>query len=278
VEKELVNIQEELESMQKFYDIIIEFFVNYSFQIVGAVIILIIGFFVAKKVANFVEKFCLAKNMDITLTRFIAMGIKIAIIVGVSIISLGKLGITITPFVAVLGAMSLGAGLALQGLLSNFGAGISIIATRPFIVGNTITTQGHTGIVKIIKLAYTVLETEDKEEITIPNKHIVGEILTNSFEYTIVEMTVGIEYSSDPKNAIDVIYKVIEQFDEISKDSKAQVGIKEFADASINIELRYWAPTQQYNEIQYKVNLAIFEALKQNNINIPYPTYNIIKQ
>jgi len=270
-------MEKELESMQKFYNIIIEFFVNYSFQIVGAIIILFIGFIVAKKVALLIEKFCLSKEMDITLTKFIAMGVKIAIIVGVGIIAVGKLGITVTPFVAVLGAMSLGAGLALQGLLSNFGAGISIIATRPFIVGNTITIQGNTGIVKVIKLAYTVLETEDKEEITIPNKHIVGEVLINSFDYTVVEMSVGIEYTSDPKHAIDVIYNVLKQFDEISQESRAQVGIKEFADASINIELRYWALTAQYNEIQYKVNLAIFEALKTNNINIPFPTYNIIK-
>ncbi len=271
-------MEKEIQSVQKFYNIIIEFFVNYSFQIIGAIIILIIGFYIAKKVSSFIEKFCLNKNMDATLTKFIAMGIKITIIAGVAIIALGKLGITITPFVAAIGAMSLGAGLALQGLLSNFGAGVSIIATRPFVVGNTITIQEYTGVVKVIKLAYTILETEDKEEITIPNKHIVGEILKNSFEYTIVEMMVGIEYSSDPKKAIDVIYNVLNQYKEISSEAKAQVGIKEFADASINIELRYWAPTQQYNEIQYKINLAIFEALKQNNINIPFPTYNIIKQ
>jgi len=270
-------MEKELESMQKFYDIIIEFFVNYSFQIVGAIIILFIGFVVAKKVAAIIEKFCLKKNMDETLTRFIALGIKIAIIAGVAIISLGKLGITITPFVAAIGALSLGAGLALQGLLSNFGAGISIIATRPFVVGNTITIQGNTGVVKIIKLAYTVLETEDKEEITIPNKHIVGEILINSFDYTIVEMMVGIEYSSDPKKAIAIITNVLEQFEEISNKMKSQVGIKEFADASINIELRYWALSQQYNQVQYKVNLAIFEALEKNSINIPFPTVNIIK-
>jgi len=167
--------------------------------------------------------------------------------------------------------------LALQGLLSNFGAGVSIIATRPFVVGNTITIQGYTGVVKIIKLAYTVLETEDKEQITIPNKHIVGEILCNSFEYTIVEMSVGIEYDSDPKKAITIISEVLEGFEEISKEVKAQVGIKEFADASINIELRYWALTQQYNEVQYKVNLAVFEALKENNITIPFPTINIVR-
>jgi len=271
-------MEKELENMQKFYDIIIEFFVNYSFQIVGAIIILIIGFIVAKKVGSFVEKLLLAKNMDITLSKFIATTIKIIIIVGVAIISLGKLGITITPFVAAIGAMSLGAGLALQGLLSNFGAGFSIIATRPFIVGNTIKIQGCTGLVKEIKLAYTVLETEDKELITIPNKHIVGEILTNSFDYTVVEMMVGIDYNSDPKIAIKVIAEVLEKYEEISKEAKAQVGIKEFADASINIELRYWALTQQYNEIQYKVNMDIFDALAINNIQIPYPTYNIIQK
>jgi len=271
-------MDKELESVQKFYNIVIEFFVNYSFQLIGAIIILVIGFIVAKKVASFVEKILLSKDMDITLTKFIAATLKIAIIAGVAIIALGKLGITITPFVAAIGAMSLGAGLALQGLLSNFGAGVSIIATRPFVVGNTIQIQGCTGVVKEIKLAYTVLETEDKELITIPNKHIVGEILTNSFEYTVVEMRVGIDYKSDPKVAIKAIGEVLEKYEEISKEVKAQVGIKEFADASINLELRYWALTQQYNEIQYRVNMDIFDTLAANNIQIPYPTYNIIQK
>lgn len=271
-------MQKELENMQKFYDVIIEFFVNYSFQLVGAIIILIIGFYLAKKVSNFVERYCLSKNLDVTLTSFLSMTLRLAIIAGVAIISLGKLGITITPFVAAIGAMSLGAGLAMQGLLSNFGAGISIIATRPFVVGNTITIQGHTGMVKTIKLAYTILETEDKEEITIPNKHVVGETLINSFEYTVVEMMVGIDYDCDPRYAIGVIAKILENTDGISIESKAQVGIKEFADAAINIELRYWALTQQFNEIQYKVNLEIFYALKEENITIPFPTYNIITQ
>lgn len=270
-------MEQEILGVQKFYNTMIEFFVNYSFQIIGAIIVLFIGFFVAKKVAGFVEKFCLNKNLDVTLTTFIAATVKIAIVAGAAIIALGKVGITITPFIAAIGAMSLGAGLALQGLLSNFGAGVSIIATRPFIVGNTITIHNYTGVVKVIKLGYTVLETEDKEEITIPNKHILGEILKNSFEYKIVESTVGIEYSSDPKKAIDVILEVLEQYNELSSESKAQVGIKEFADASINLELRYWAPTKTYNETQYKINLSVFEALKQNNINIPFPTYNIVK-
>jgi small conductance mechanosensitive channel len=274
IEKE---IEKELESAQKMYDIVIEFFVTYSFQILGAIIILLIGIYIAKKVHFYLEKFLLGKNIDVTLTKFIAMSVRIAIIAGVAVIALGKVGITVTPFVAAIGALSLGAGLALQGLLSNFGAGVSIIATRPFIVGNTIQVQGQTGLVKEIKLAYTILETEDKEHITIPNKHIVGEILVNSYEYTIVEMSVGIDYNNDPKKAISLIYEVLNSYDEIPKEPKAQVGIKEFADAAINIELRYWAPTQQYNELQYKVNMDIFDTFAKNDITIPYPTYNIIK-
>ena len=270
-------MEKEIESIQKFYNIVIEFFVNYSFQILGAIIIILIGFYVAKKVATFVEEFCLKKDLDVTLTQFISAGVKIAIIAGAAIIALGKVGITITPFVAAIGAMSLGAGLALQGLLSNYGAGVSIIASRPFVVGDTIKILGQVGVVKIIKLAYTILETEDKELITIPNKHILGEVITNSFEYTIVEMKVGIEYNSDPKKAIEVIQDVLDKFEELSKEVKAQVGIKEFGDAAINIEYRYWAPTKTYNETQYKINLDIYEALKENGVNIPFPTYNIVK-
>ncbi|MEA3289910.1 MAG: mechanosensitive ion channel family protein [Campylobacterota bacterium] len=272
------ELNKEIENMQNLYNVIIEFFVNYSFQIIGAVIILLLGFYVAKKVSDIAENFFLRKEFDVTLTKFIATAIRIAIIAGTAIIALGKLGITVTPFVAAIGAMSLGAGLALQGLLSNFGAGVSIIATRPFVVGNTITIQGYTGLVKIIKLGYTILETEDKEEITIPNKHIIGEILQNSFEYTVVETIVGIDYGSDPKKAISVISDILNSYSELSKDTKAQVGIKEFADASINIELRYWAPTARYNETQYKINMDIFDAFEKNNIVIPYPTYNIIKK
>ncbi len=272
-------MEKELENIQKFYNIIIEFFVNYSFQLIGAVIIFILGWYVANKVAQAVSKVCEKNELDVTLTKFIVNIVKFAIIIGVAIVAVGKLGITLTPFIAGIGAASLGAGLALQGTLSNYGAGLSIIIGRPFIVGNTISVDGVFGVVEEIRLAHTILSTEDGEQITIPNKHIIGEILVNSFEYRVVESVVGIEYESDPEEAINVITEVLNKFDSevISKESKAQVGIKEFGDFSINIELRYWAHTKLFFDTQYKVNLEIYKALKQNNINIPFPTYNIKK-
>jgi len=270
-------MEEELQSIQKFYDVIIEFFVNYSFQLLGAILVIFIGWFIARKVASGVERLCLSKDIDVTLTKFIVNIVKFSVIIGASIIAVGKLGIALTPFIAGIGAASLGAGLALQGTLSNYGAGIAIIMTRPFIVGNTVTVEGVSGIVQEIKLGYTRLETEDGEIITIPNKHIIGEVLVNSFEYKIVESVVGIDYSNDPEIAIKVLNGVLENFkDEISQDPKSQIGIKEFGDFSINLELRYWALTQNYYQTQYKINLAIHKAFKKNSIQIPFPTQNII--
>lgn len=272
-------MEKELESIQKFYDIIIEFFVNYSFQLIGAIIIFILGWYVANKISQAVSKICQKNELDVTLTKFVVNIVKFAIIIGVGIVAVGKLGITLTPFIAGIGAASLGAGLALQGTLSNYGAGLSIIIGRPFIVGNTITVEGVYGVVEEIRLAHTILLTEDGEQITIPNKHIIGEVLVNSFEYRIVESVVGIDYNSKPEEAIALIHKVLEEFDgdTIAKEPKAQVGIKEFGDFSINIELRYWVHTKQFFETQYKINLLIFNILKENNINIPFPTYTLKK-
>ncbi|RXK00477.1 mechanosensitive ion channel protein MscS [Arcobacter sp. CECT 8986] len=269
-------MQEELESIQKVYNVLIEFFMNYSFQLLGAIIILILGFFVAKKIAQAVERLCSKNNLDVTLTKFIVNVVRFAIIIGASIIAVGKLGITLTPFIAGIGAASLGAGLALQGTLSNYGAGLSIIIARPFVVGNTISVKDVYGIVEEIKLAHTVLLTEDGEKITVPNKYIIGEVIVNSFDYRIVESTIGIAYNSDVESAIKLILKELENFkDLISTEAKPQVGIKEFGDSSINIEYRYWAKTDSYFEIQYKINLAIFNTLKKNSIEIPFPIRDV---
>jgi small conductance mechanosensitive channel len=272
------GIKHEIAQIEKLYDMATEFLVSYTFQIIGAIFILLIGLFIANKLGRFLENLLITKKVDVTLSRFAGNFAKISIVVGVAIIALGKLGIQITPFIAALGAAGLGASLALQGTLSNYGAGLAIIISKTFKVGDTLSLQKHQGEVKHITLGYTILETEDLEEITIPNRHIVGEVLVNSFENRIVEATVGIEYSDNPKVAIEAITKVLADATEVAKDPKAQVGIKEFGDSAIIIEYRYWAPTKSYFQTIYKINMGIFEALKDSGISIPFPTYNIITQ
>ena len=265
------NIENELEQATAIYNMIVSFFVEYSFQILGAIIILLLGMLVAKKVGDLVLTLCEKKGIDITLSRFIASTSKIIIVVMVAIIAMGKLGISVTPFLAAVGALSLGAGLAMQGLLSNYGAGFNIILTRPFVVGDTITVQGVEGQVKEVHLAYTLLANEDDVQISIPNKHIVGEILHNSNTNSLAEVTIGVSYSTDPENAIAVIEQALKNVVGIPQDKPPLVGIENFGDSSIDIGIRAWLPTQQFYQVLYSMNKTVYKSLQDNNITIPFP-------
>ena len=263
-------MKEELEQFQTIYKTIVEFFITYSFQLLGALIIVLIGMIVASRVAGGVLKLCEKKELDITLSRFIASFVKIVIIVGVAIIALGKIGVSVTPFVAAIGAISLGAGLAVQGLLANYGAGLNIIITRPFVIGDTITVKGETGLVDEVHMAFTVLKDEDDVRITIPNRHIVGEILHNSAANKLAETTIGVSYGSDPEKVMEVLHSVLKK-QGVAEARTPLIGIDSFGDSGINFGVRFWVPTQRFHELRFSVNNAIYNALDVAGITIPFP-------
>lgn len=266
---------EELAEVGKYKDIIIEFAVKHGFQVIYAIIILIIGLIVARWLANMVVRVCENRKLDITLSRFLGNVVRLCLLAFVMIIVLGKFGIAMTPFIAAIGAVAFGSSLALAGLLSNYGAGLSIIITRPFVVNDTIKIQGVSGVVEEVGLASTRLSTEDGEQITIPNKHIVGEILINSFENKVVEMSIGISYDDDAQKAIDTIQRALQKIPGIVAEPEPQIGIEEFADSSVNIGMRYWVPTKQYFQTLYQTNLAVYNALNKAEMTIPFPQRDI---
>ena len=268
-------LKNEIDQVGRIYNIIVEFFTNYSFQLIGAMIILIIGFIFAGKIANIVLKLCERHKLDVTLSRFLANASKMLIVVMIGIIALGKLGISVTPFIAAIGAISLGAGLALQGLLSNYAAGFNIIIIRPFVVGDTIAVQGVRGLVKEVLLAYTILTDEDDVEITIPNKHIVGEVLHNSKHDSLLELSVGIDYSENPLEVVAMLEDALGKLDIVSKARKPLIGIDAFADSSINIAVRLWTPTENLYSSKYKAYKEIYTTLDNANIKIPFPQRDI---
>lgn len=266
---------EEITQLQKVVSIMIDFCVRYSFQIVGALIILGLGMYIAGWVSKIVIRMCEKKGMDVTLSSFLARIVKLVVLCFVIIMALGKFGISVAPLIAALGAMAFGASFALQGPLSNYGAGLVIIMTRPFVVGNTILIDGINGVVEEVTLATTILSTEDGEKITIPNKQIVGEVLTNSFENKVVEASIGISYDDDPEKAIAVISGILSSDSKIPTDPLPRIGIEEYADSSINIGMRYWVPTKEYYETLYAVNLSIYKKFKEAKITIPYPQRDV---
>jgi small conductance mechanosensitive channel len=268
-------MDEQFQEINKFYDVMIEFITNYSLQIVGATLIMVIGVIASRYLHRITLRLLLNKKLDETISKFVANLLRFLVIAMMAVLALGKLGISIAPFIAALGALSLTAGLALQGSVSNFAAGVVLIITKPFKIGDTITIHNVYGEVEDIKLAYTVLVNEDGEQITIPNKFMIGDVLVNSFTYRIVEGSVGIAYNSDIELAIDTIQNTIESHDEIDKRNRAIVGIEKFNDSSVDIAYRYWAPTKSYFKLQYAINLEIFNALKAAEVEIPFPQREI---
>jgi small conductance mechanosensitive channel len=262
-------MEAELQQFQQIYTLATTYLVTYAFQILGALIILILGFLVARRAGRMVESMMVRHHIDVTLSKFTAAGLKTLVIVLVTIIVLGKLGISVTPFVAAVGAVSLGAGLALQGLLSNYSSGISIIVTRPFIVGDTITVQGVTGLVKSVSLGSTLLTNEDGVQILIPNKHIVGEIIQNSFADSLVETYVNISYRSDPLQAVALIRHALDGVHGVDSKHAPQVGIDAFGENGITLGIRFWVRTELLFQARYQAHAEIFRALRDNNIEIP---------
>ncbi|MBN2815811.1 MAG: mechanosensitive ion channel [Campylobacterales bacterium] len=268
-------MNDELQEVGKYYNMVVEFFINYSMQIVGAIIILVFGIIVSKQLQKAVLRILLKHNFDETLSQFVANFIRFIVIAMVVILALGKIGISVAPFIAAVGALSLTAGLALQGSVSNFAAGIVLIATKPFKIGDTITVHDVYGEVQEIKLAYTVLVNEDKEQITIPNKYMIGDVLVNSFEYRVVEGSIGISYDSNIDKALDGIKEVLASHQELNKENEPIVGIEKFNDSSIDIAYRYWAPTKSFFKTQYAVNAQVFHKFQNENIVIPFPQREI---
>lgn len=269
------QLAQELEQLQNVYTLITEFLVQYSFRLVGALLIFLLGLWLASKVAKLVTRQFEKHDIDITLSNFVSNLVRIIIVAMVAIIALGKLGISVTPMIAAIGAASLGAGLAIQGMLSNYAAGITIIVTRPFIIGNTITVKEVTGVVQDIHLGLTVLTNEEGEQISIPNKHIVGEILHNSFANKLVETKFNINYQSDPEVVIALATKILTDSPQVNQDKPAHLGINGFNTVGIEIGIRYWVPTQSYYQNKYQTNLAIYKALHTAGIEIPCPVREV---
>ena len=183
-----------------------------------------------------------------------------------AIITLGNFGISIAPLIALAGASAFGATMALQGPLSNYGAGLSIILARPFVVGNTITVGDTSGVVDEVKMAHTRLLGEDGERITIPNKDIVGRVIVNSETRRVVQTKIALAADADLERAAQAVRKaVIDALPPAEEDAggaEPQVGLHDFTFGGLVLGVRFWVPSSRYYELRYAVNRAILEALR----------------
>ena len=269
------TIKTQWDSAKHLVDVLIEFVVRYSFQVLGGILVLVIGWFVAKYIASFVNKFLIRHKIDVTIAKFMISTVKLLIMSFAVIVALGKFGTEIAPLIAGISVVGFGTSFALQGPLSNYASGATLIFTKPFKVGDIIEVNGVMGEVQDIKLPRTEVKTVDGDVIVIPNKHIVGEIIHNYSDYKKLDITVGVGYRSNVPQAIEIIKKIVQADKRMAQTKAPKVGISEFADSGINIYARLWCKQDNYWDAMFDINRAILEEFNKQGVEIPYPQRDV---
>ncbi len=260
------DIEKNIQALQTLFESLVEFGVSYGFQIVGALVFFFIGLKGAAWTGRKVAAIAGAKDVDPALARLIGNIVKLIVVALLVVITLGNFGISTAPLIALAGAGAFGATLAIQGPLSNFGAGFAILLGRTYGVGDTITIGKVSGVVADVKLAATVLTGEDGERITVPNKEIVGQVVVNSENKRIVESRIAIGAAQDIDSVIATLRGVLENHKDVDTSQAPQIGVHDFTLGGVVIGLRFWVPTQQYFQTRYAINTAFLKALKEANV------------
>ncbi|HGY9586329.1 TPA: small-conductance mechanosensitive channel MscS [Vibrio harveyi] len=251
--------------------------IQYGVNIISALLILFIGNIIVKAVANSVSKVLEKKKMDKAVVEFVNGLVRYLLFVIVLIAALGRVGVQTASVVAVIGAAGLAVGLALQGSLSNFAAGVLIVAFRPFKSGDYVEIGGVAGSVEAIQIFQTVLKTPDNKMVVVPNSSVIGGAITNYSRHATrrVDLVIGVSYSADLKQTKQVIRDVLEKDERILKDPATQIGVLALADSSVNFVVRPWCKTADYWDVYFDSTQAIKEALDEAGIEIPFPQMDV---
>ncbi|NLS12866.1 mechanosensitive ion channel [Vibrio sp. SM6] len=251
--------------------------VQYGVNIVSALLILFVGNLVVKGVAGSVAKVLHRKKMDPAVVEFLHGLVRYTLLVIVLIAALSRIGVQTASVVAVIGAAGLAIGLALQGSLSNFAAGVLIVAFRPFKSGDYVEVSGVAGSVEGIQIFQTVLKTPDNKMVVVPNSAIIGGPITNYSRHDTrrIDLMIGVSYKSDLQLTKRVIRETLEKDSRILKDPDIQIGVLALADSSVNLVVRPWCRTVDYWDVYLDAMQAIKEALDENGIEIPFPQMDV---
>jgi small conductance mechanosensitive channel len=266
------------ERIKEAYDAIAETVATYGLDVLGAIVILVIGLIVAGWAQRTTRRALTKVNrLDETLRGFFASIVKYVIIIFVVLAVLNQFGVQTASLIAVLGAAGLAIGLAMQGTLSNVAAGVMLLIFRPFGVGDYIDAGGQAGTVKELGLFFTLLDTPDNVRITVPNSAVWGASIKNfSFNSTRrVDLVVGIAYDDDINKAMDSVNAVIAADDRAHKDPAPMIAVTELADSSVNLVIRVWCDGGNYWPLKFDLTKAIKERLDTDGITIPFPQRDI---
>ena len=250
---------------------------TYGLKILIALAIIVIGRWVAAAIRKAVRKALLKKKVDETVVNFSCSIAYVSLMAFIVVAALGQLGVQTSSIVAILGASALAIGLALQGSLSNLSAGVILMVTRPFKIGDYIEAGGDSVVVELISLLATTLKTVDNKKIIVPNSKLIGGSITNytAEEIRRIDLTVGVSYDSNLKTVRDILMDEIVKDHRVLKDPAPFVGVVEMAESSVNLVVRPWVKTPDYWDVFFALNENLKNRLDAEAIPIPFPQTDI---
>lgn len=250
---------------------------QFGLQIVAAIAVFMVGRWLARRVSGLLERGLQRAGTDPTLVGFFRNIVYFGLLIMVIIAAVGQLGVQTTSFIAVLGAAGLAVGLALQGSLANFAAGVLMIIFRPFKAGDFIDAAGTAGVVEEIELFTTKMRTPDNKTIIIPNAQITAGTITNfsARDTRRLDLVFGVSYGDDLDKVKRVINEVLAEEPRLLSEPEPLIGILELGDSSVNLAVRPWVQSSEYWPVFFALQEAMKKRFDQEGISIPFPQRDV---
>jgi small conductance mechanosensitive channel len=264
-------MDEQIANMGQTSSTVIDLAVSYGPRVLVAALILLAGYYVGRWAGRALDRLLQKLDLDATVRILLTRIASTLVVLLFAIMALQNLGVELLPLIAGLGIAGAGIALALQGVLGNLAAGLTIIFTRPFKVGEYISIVGEEGLIEYVSLFTTTLSHPDRSRVIIPNRKIVGEILHNYGTIRQLGLTVGIAYDSDVGTALAVIEDVLRRNPRVLQDPSPVIRVSALADSSVNVDVRPWVSVPDYGAAGSELNRAILESLRERQIVIPFP-------
>lgn len=276
METELLNTQF-LQDAQSWVVNNQELIIRYAVNMAAALLTLVIGFIAVGMLTGGMNRVLKARKVDNTISDFVTSLIKYGLLAFVIIAALSQVGVQTASFVAVVGAAGLAIGLALQGSLSNFAAGVLLIGFRFFKAGDYIEAGGTAGTVRSVQIFTTILMTPDNRMIVVPNSKILNDSIVNySKESTRrLDLVIGVAYNADLKLTRDVLTRIIEQEPRVLKEPACRIAVSNLGASSVDFIVRPWVKAEDYWDLKFDLLEQIKNELDANNIGIPFPQMDV---
>lgn len=252
-------------------DSLTQYAVKYGLQALVAIGIFVAGVLVARWAGNLMQQALERQTLEPPVRMLLVRIVKIIVLLFTAVIALEALGVPIAPLVAGIGVAGVGIGLALQGVLSNVMAGLSIIFTKPYKVGEHISLLGVHGDVVMIDIFSTILMHSDHSRVVIPNRKIVGEILHNFGTIRQLHFTVDVSYKTDLNQALAIVREIVESHSHVLKDPPPALGVSRLGQPAITIAIEPWTKVVHYGSLQGELSKAIVERFRAAQIEFPSP-------